>query len=78
MKDLIGHLTGCRQTFAPNNECSFNCAQKHAYKQGFLDGLYAYAYMRDGVYYVGTNGKTFEEAKAEIEESWNYKEEIES
>lgn len=43
-----------------------------AYKRGFEDALFAYAYTKDGTYYVGTTGRTLKEAKANIENTWNY------
>lgn len=32
------------------------------YVEGLCDGIRAYAWMKDGVYYVGTTGKTLSEA----------------
>jgi hypothetical protein len=37
-----------------------------AYYDGLCDGVYTYAYMRDGVFYVGTTGRTLDTALAEI------------
>jgi hypothetical protein len=34
---------------------------------GMHSGVYMYAWMKDGVYYVGTTGRTLKEANAEIE-----------
>jgi hypothetical protein len=42
------------------------------YTQGFIDGVRAYAYMRDGKYYVGTTGRTLEKAILNVEETWNF------
>lgn len=36
------------------------------YYAGCRDAVWQYAYMRDGVYYVGTTGKTFSQALKEI------------
>ena len=36
-----------------------------AHFEGMRQGIYLYAYMRDGVYYVGTTGRTLKEAVAE-------------
>jgi hypothetical protein len=32
------------------------------YERGYLEGLQAFAHMRDGVLYVGTTGKTLRQA----------------
>ena len=39
----------------------------NAYYDGLREGVYMYAYMRDGVYYVGNTGKTLKSAYADIE-----------
>jgi len=39
----------------------------NAYYDGLREGVWRFAYMKDGVYYVGTTGKTLKEAQAEIE-----------
>lgn len=36
---------------------------QEAYVQGLLDGIEAYSYMKDGVTYVGTTGRTLKEAQ---------------
>lgn len=41
--------------------------QLRAYFTGVKDGIWKYAWMKDGVYYVGTTGKTLKEAYAEID-----------
>ena len=42
------------------------------YKQGFLDGIRAYAWHKDGHQEVGTTGKTLKDALANVEKTWNY------
>ena len=42
------------------------------YRQGFIDGLTAYAWWQDGVQYVGTAGKTLKQAIQDVEETWNF------
>lgn len=42
------------------------------YDRGFLHGLKAYAYMKDGVYYVGTTGRSLKEAAEKYKDTWNY------
>lgn len=44
-----------------------------AYDLGYRNGLEAYAYWRDGIEYVGTNGRTLDQAIAERKATWNYK-----
>ena len=39
----------------------------NAYYDGLKEGVWRFAHMKDGVYYVGTTGKTLREAQAEIE-----------
>ena len=43
-----------------------------AYRQGFIDGIKAYAYQNNGTFYVGTTGRTLEKAILEVEQTWNY------
>ncbi len=38
------------------------------YYDGVKEGIRRYAWMRDGVYYVGTTGRTMREALAQVEE----------
>lgn len=45
---------------------------KRAYDRGFIDGMTAYAYMRDGVIYVGTTGRSLERAVEQMEYTYNY------
>jgi hypothetical protein len=42
------------------------------YERGFKDGIRAYAYMKDGQYYVGTTGRTLERAIAEVKQTWTW------
>ena len=46
--------------------------RKDIYKQGYIDGLTAYAWWKDGVQYVGTSHTTLEEAIEDLENNWNY------
>jgi hypothetical protein len=39
-----------------------------AYYEGLREGVYRYAYMKDGTYYVGSTGRTLQQAYADIEE----------
>lgn len=43
----------------------------NAYYDGLREGVYMYAYMKDGTYYVGTTGKTLKQAYADVEEERN-------
>lgn len=38
-----------------------------AYYEGVEEGVHRYAYWKDGVQYVGTTGKTLEQAYKDIE-----------
>lgn len=42
------------------------------YKQGFVDGLTAYAIWNDGEQTVGSLGRTLKNAVADVERTWNY------
>lgn len=44
------------------------------YKEGYIDGITAYAYQKDGVSYVGTTGRTLRDAVDDVENTWNYHE----
>jgi hypothetical protein len=41
--------------------------ETQAYYKGVLEGLWRFAWMRDGVYYVGTTGRTLKEAQAQVD-----------
>ena len=41
--------------------------EMRAYYDGVKEGIWKYAYMKDGTYYVGTTGKTLKQAYNEIE-----------
>jgi hypothetical protein len=45
---------------------------QRAYDQGYIDGLTAYAHMKDGTTYVGTTGRTLKDAVANRKETYNY------
>lgn len=56
-------------------EAKFTLAEAVAeaiYRQGFIDGIAAYAWHKDGVQYVGTTGTTRKEAVTNVEKTWNY------
>ena len=48
-------------------EKSHSIRETQAYYRGLLEGLWRYAWMKDGVYYVGTTGRTLKEAQAQVE-----------
>jgi hypothetical protein len=50
-----------------------NMLCKIAYKKGFVDGLTAFAWSKDGQQLVGTCGTTLKEAIDKVETTWNYK-----
>ncbi len=37
------------------------------YYNGILEGLHRYAWMKDGIYYVGSCGRTLKNAQADVE-----------
>ena len=39
---------------------------------GYVRALWAFAWWKDGVQYVGTTGTTLKEGIAEVEALWNY------
>ena len=41
--------------------------ETEAFYQGIKEGLWRYAWMKDGIYYVGTTGRTLKEAQAQID-----------
>ena len=43
-----------------------------AYHRGYLAGLGAYAWWKDGVQYVGTSGVTLKEAREQAKQTYNY------
>ena len=45
-------------------------AEMKAYYEGVKEGIWKYAYMKDGVYYVGTTGRTLKEALAEVDKEY--------
>ena len=45
--------------------------EKTAYYEGLREGVWRFAWMKDGVYYVGTTGKTLKQALADIETEEN-------
>ncbi len=40
----------------------------HTYYDGVKEGIWKYAYWKDGEQYVGTTGKTLRDALAEVDE----------
>ncbi len=42
------------------------------YLRGYIDGLTAYAWWKDGIQYVGTTGRTLSEAIAKAPVTFNY------
>ena len=46
--------------------------KREIYKQGFIDGLRAYAWWKDGTEWVGTCGTTLKQAITKADASYNY------
>jgi hypothetical protein len=53
--------------FTAEQDQYLQLAQSRAYYQGLRDGIRHYAHWRDGVQYVGTTGRTLDEALANVE-----------
>jgi hypothetical protein len=49
-----------------NKEGEMNEHERAIFIQGALEGIRLFSWMKDGVSYVGTCGKTFKEAKKEL------------
>lgn len=52
--------------FSPEQDQYLQLAQTRAYYEGMREGLRMYSHWRDGIEYVGTNGKPLKEAIADI------------
>jgi hypothetical protein len=50
------------RSFTPEQEQYLQLAQTRAYHEGMRDGIHLYAHWRDGVQYVGTTGRTLNQA----------------
>jgi hypothetical protein len=46
-----------------------NPSVREAYRKGLLDGIYMFAFMKDGVSYVGTCGNKLQDAFDEVNET---------
>lgn len=57
---MVGGLTGMLKT-----------AFHRGYMKGLKDGVHAYSWMKDGVYYVGSCGTTLKEAYTRIDKEEN-------
>lgn len=44
----------------------FEAEKRRSFLEGKLQGIYDYAWSKDGILYVGTTGKTYQEAAKEI------------
>lgn len=42
----------------------------HAYYKGVLQGIWCYSWMKDGVSYVGTTGRTLDSVKEEAKKEY--------
>lgn len=52
--------------FSPEQDQYLQLAQSRAYYEGLRDGIHKYAHWRDGVQYVGTTGRTLQQALDEV------------
>lgn len=55
-------------TFSPEQDQYLQLAQTRAYFAGLRVGVEMYAHWRDGVQYVGTTGRTLEQALDDIDQ----------
>lgn len=46
---------------------------QEAYKQGFIDGLTAFAWWKDGVEYLGTSGTRLKDTIANVEKVFSFR-----
>ena len=53
-------------TFSPEQDQYLQIAQTRAYYKGVREGVAMYAHWRDGVQYVGTTGRTLQQALDEV------------
>lgn len=56
-------------TFSPEQDQYLQLAQTRAYHEGLRDGIHQYAHWRDGVQYVGTTGRTLQQALDSVNQS---------
>ena len=49
-------------TFTPEQEQFMQLQMTQAYHEGMRDGIHQYAHWRDGTQYVGTTGRTLQQA----------------
>jgi hypothetical protein len=55
--------------FSPEQDQYLQLAQSRAYYEGLRDGIHKYAHWRDGVQYVGTTGRTLQQALDEVNQA---------
>jgi hypothetical protein len=56
-------------TFTPEQEQFMQLRMTQAYHEGLRDGIHQYAHWRDGVQYVGTTGRTLQQALDSVNQS---------
>lgn len=49
-------------SFSPEQEQFMQLRMTQAYHEGMRDGIHQYAHWRDGTQYVGTTGRTLQQA----------------
>ena len=54
--------------FTPEQDQYLQIAQTRAYYKGMREGINRYAHWKDGVQYVGTTGRTLNQAIAELQQ----------
>lgn len=56
-------------TFTPEQDQYLQLAQTRAYYEGMRDGIHRYAHWRDGTQYVGTTGRTLQQALDDVNQT---------
>jgi hypothetical protein len=56
-------------SFSPEQEQFMQLQMTQAYHEGLRDGIHRYAHWQDGVQYVGTTGRTLQQALDSVNQS---------
>lgn len=56
-------------SFTPEQEQFMQLQMTQVYHKGLRDGIHQYAHWRDGVQYVGTTGRTLQQALDSVNQS---------
>lgn len=56
-------------TLSPEQDQFMQLQMTQAYHEGLRDGIHRYAHWRDGTQYVGTTGRTLQQALDEVNQA---------